>query len=215
MEKIEIGNKEARVVLIQVIDERDTEIVEKEWSIIREKTGQDLLLRAFTVRNWNIDLSPWKAPAVFGNEGFGDGAEKTLSEILKTCNDDTKKYYIGGYSLAGLFALWSACHTKVFGGVAAASPSVWFPGFTEHIRENEMNCGYVYLSLGNKEPKTRNPVMATVGDKIQEVYEILLSQNKKCILEWNEGNHFKDADLRTAKAFSGLLTSPSDLPAFS
>lgn len=63
----------------------------------------------------------------------------------------------------------------------------------------------VYLSLGDKEEKARNPVMATVGDRIREAYELLKKQNINCILEWNEGNHFKDADLRTAKAFSWVM----------
>ena len=31
------------------------------------------------------------------------------------------------------------------------------------------------------------------------------SNGVDCILEWNQGNHFKDADLRTAKAFSWVL----------
>ena len=47
--------------------------------------------------------------------------------------------------------------------------------------------------------------MATVGSCIREGYDILKSQNVKCALEWNSGNHFKDADLRTAKAFAWLM----------
>ena len=47
--------------------------------------------------------------------------------------------------------------------------------------------------------------MAEVGNRIREAQEILKEQNVKCILEWNEGNHFKDADLRTARAFSWVI----------
>ena len=47
--------------------------------------------------------------------------------------------------------------------------------------------------------------MATVGDRIREAYSLITEQNIDSILEWNEGNHFKDADLRTAKAFSWVM----------
>ena len=36
---------------------------------------------AVKVESWNRDLSPWPAPAVFGNESFGDGAAALLREI--------------------------------------------------------------------------------------------------------------------------------------
>jgi predicted alpha/beta superfamily hydrolase len=117
----------------------------------------------------------------------------------------SKTYYIGGYSLAGLFALWAAYRTDVFKGVAAASPSMWFPGFADYMNENEIKTGAVYLSLGDKEEKARNPVMATVGDRIREAHAMLSGHGVKCTLEWNEGNHFKDTDIRTAKAFSWLI----------
>ena len=47
--------------------------------------------------------------------------------------------------------------------------------------------------------------MATVGDRIRDIHETLSERDVECVLEMNEGNHFKDADLRTAKAFSWLL----------
>ena len=130
----------------------------------------------------------------------------TLTEILNLIDDKDRKYYIGGYSLAGLFAIWAACQSDAFSGVAAASPSVWFPGFLDYMKSNEIVTGEVYLSLGDREEKTRNPVMATVGDRIREAYEHLSGKGVSRILEWNQGNHFKDPDLRTAKAFSWLLT---------
>ena len=73
------------------------------------------------------------------------------------------------------------------------------------MREQKVKCRNIYLSLGDREEKTRNPVMAEVGNRIREAQEILKEQNVKCILEWNEGNHFKDADLRTARAFSWVI----------
>lgn len=103
---------------------------------------------------------------MFGNDAFGDGAGETLSGVLTELNNPGKKYYFGGYSLAGLFALWAAYQTDVFSDVAAASPSMWFPGFTGYMEEHDIKSRMVYLSLGDKEPKACNPVMATVGKRI-------------------------------------------------
>ncbi len=205
MDVYEYGDKSAEIVLIQPVDEHELGMLEKEISAIRQTCGRDFLLAAFKVNSWNDDLSPWKAPAVFGKEDFGEGAQDTLAEILEYCRDRSKTYYIGGYSLAGLFALWSVYQTDLFMGVAAVSPSMWFPGFDNYMKENEIKCENVYLSLGHKEEKARNPVMATVGDKIRSANILLTERGINCTLEWNEGNHFRDAELRTAKGFSWLL----------
>ena len=204
---IVLGNSNASVVMIQMADDHDLEFIESEVREIQKLTEVDFCLIAIKVQNWNLDLSPWKAPAVFGKEGFGGGADKTLEEVLKYCSDRDKTYIIGGYSLAGLFALWAAYQTDVFAAVAAASPSIWFPGFVDFMKENEIHSKAVYLSLGDKEERARNPVMASVGICIREASDILKEKGIKTILEWNQGNHFKDADLRTAKAFAWAATS--------
>ena len=103
----------------------------------------------------------------------------------------------------------SVYQTDIFAGAAAASPSMWFPGFAEYMKENRIKTDTVYLSLGDREERARNPVMATVGERIREAYTLLRENGVNCTLEWNEGNHFKDADLRTAKAFAWVLNSRS------
>ena len=205
MERFEYGSPDARAVLIQPVDEHDLAFIESEVSLIREKAPADFRLIAVKVGDWNRDLSPWEAPAVFGREDFGDGAADTLAEILNLCGDRTRNYYLGGYSLAGLFALWAAGQTDAFRGIAAASPSVWFPGVMEYLVAHPPRSPRVYLSLGDREEKTRNPVMAAVGNRIRTAEALLQAQGIDCILEWNEGNHFRDADRRTAKAFSWVL----------
>lgn len=115
--------------------------------------------------------------------------------------------YLGGYSLAGFFALWAAYQTERFAGVAACSPSVWFPGWIDYAEARAIKAPLVYLSLGDKEEKVRNPVMRTVGDCIRRQAEILGGDPgcRECTLEMNQGNHFKEPDLRTAKGFAWLL----------
>ncbi|MCR4756066.1 MAG: esterase [Lachnospiraceae bacterium] len=204
-EYYEFGDTNASIVMLQPVDEHDFNTIENEVAFIREHTPKNFKLIAFRINDWNRELSPWRAPAVFGREDFGDGAAQTLEEIMKLCDDKTKTYYVGGYSLAGLFALWAAYQTDLFDGVAAASPSMWFPGFTEYMKEQKIKSKHVYLSLGDKEEKAKNPVMATVGDRIRTAYDLFVKQQIDCVLEWNEGNHFRDADLRTARAFAWVV----------
>ena len=172
-------------------------------------TDKSFLFVAFWIEDWNKELSPWEAPAVFGKENFGSGANKTLSYITKSIIPFIKNeysgiidFYLGGYSLAGLFSLWSGYQTDSFKGVAGVSPSVWFPGWDSFIKSNEMKAARTFLSLGDREEKTRNKVMATVGDRIKMQYDNLYND---CVLEWNSGNHFADPDKRTAKGFAWLI----------
>ena len=148
-----------------ISQDHDLEEMETELNEIRKQGKADFQLIAVKVDNWNQDLSPWEASAVFGREGFGDGAGELLQFLLGQCADRRKTYYIGGYSLAGLFSLWAAYQTDIFAGVAAVSPSVWFPGFLQYMKEHDMRAKSVYLSLGNREERTRNPLMETVSGK--------------------------------------------------
>lgn len=209
MKIYEFGNPDADLVLIQPSDEQDLAGMESEVRLIKEQAGRDFRLIALLVDDWNKDLSPWEAPPVFGKEPFGSGAEDTLGKVLELVREEKardgagsgKQFILGGYSLAGLFALWAAYQTDVFAGVAAGSPSMWFPDFVDYMKEHEIGSRAVYLSLGDKEEKARNPVMATVGDRMREAYQWLQDTGVDCTLEWNQGNHFKEPDLRMAKAF--------------
>lgn len=208
------GDSGSDTLLIQMVDDHDLEVIEKEAALIRELSGgQNFCLKAVKVKSWSHDLSPWPAPAVFGNEEFGDGAAQTLlflqdevlSNLPKNSASAISRVYIGGYSLAGLFALWAGYQTDCFDGIAAASPSIWFPGFLEYMRNNRIRTEAVYLNLGDREEKTKNPLMSQVGNAIRDAETILKKEGKECILEWNKGNHFKQPDLRTAKAFAWLM----------
>ena len=197
---------EPQILFIQPVDEHDTELLDAEIEAMRV-CALPFALAAFEVRDWNRDLSPWEAPPVFGKVPFGGMAEETLSfvhdrllpELRRRLGADMK-LCLGGYSLAGLFALWAATRTDAFSGVAAASPSVWFPGWMEYVKENPMQAKDVYLSLGDREERAKNPVMATVGDCIREQYA-LLQADHIVTLEWNPGSHFQDSEKRTARAF--------------
>ena len=133
------GNPNASTVLIQMVDDHDLAGIESEAAEIKRQTDADFYLVTIKVQNWNVDLSPWPAPAVFGKEGFGNGAADTLDEVLKICTDQEKTYFIGGYSLAGLFALWAAYQTDVFNTVYTMISSKLNSGRSSNQIENILN----------------------------------------------------------------------------
>ena len=200
----------AKYLLIQPVDEHDIEVLDNEVSEILKNTDKQFSLIAFKIEDWNSELSPWEAPPAFGKKSFGSGATDTLefieSRLIPTVKekynlDNDIKFILGGYSLAGLFSLWSEKKSNIFSGIAAASPSVWFNGWEEFMDNNTPLSNTIYLSLGNTEEKTKNKVMSAVGDNIRKQEELLKNNNISTILEWNKGGHFSDSDLRVAKAF--------------
>ena len=203
-------------LLVEPIDERDLDFIGRELDYLEEHSDRPFALAAFIVGDWNAELSPWSADPVFGKEAFGDGAEKTLRFVEETLIPAVhskipalsgKETILGGYSLAALFTLWAGYESRAFSSIAAASPSVWFASWMDYVRERRPSAERIYLSLGDQEARTRNRVMASVGERILEYSDILSAQGVENTLEWNPGNHFRDADLRTAKAFRWCLDS--------
>ena len=203
------GEAHAEYLLLQMTGEHELQSMDDEVAAIAQ-SNRKYLFAAIPAESWNDALSPWEAPAVWGKQGFGGKAGDTLrfltEQVIPTLEQryplpKNVKIILGGYSLAGLFALWASTQTDLFYGIAAASPSVWFPGWMEFEQQHPMQAQHVYLSLGDKEERTKNTVMAAVGDGIRALHSRLTARSTDCTLEWNSGGHFKDADLRTAKAF--------------
>ena len=204
-----IGQPDAKDLLIQLVDDHDLALLESEAQALRANVPSNRWqLMAIPVSDWFTDLSPWPAPPVFGRQTFGDGAGQTLQalreSVLDTPSASGRRISICGYSLAGLFALWAACQTERFSGVAAVSPSVWYPGWLDYLRAHPLRAQRVYLSLGDREEKTRNPVMATVGSALRETQALLTAAGIETQLDWNPGNHFVDSDKRTARGMAWL-----------
>ena len=204
------GTDCAEYLLLQMTDEHELQRMDNEVAAIAQGAAHPFLFAAIPVESWNDELSPWKSPAVWGKESFGGNAAGTLRFLTEQAIPTVKKQFalpenvriiLGGYSLAGLFALWASTQTALFSGVAAASPSVWFPGWMEFEQQHPIQAQCIYLSLGDREERTKNATMAAVGDNIRALHRELVERGKNCTLEWNNGGHFKDADLRTARAF--------------
>ena len=222
---MQIGNRPCRIygeahaeyLLLQMTGEHELQSMDNEVAAIAQ-SSRNFLLATVPVKSWNDELSPWEAPAVWGKESFGGNAADTLRFLTEQAIPTLKQQFalpenvriiLGGYSLAGLFALWASTQTALFSGVAAASPSVWFPGWMEFEQQHPMQAQHIYLSLGDKEEHTKNTVMAAVGDNIRTLHSRLAERGADCTLEWNSGGHFKDTDLRTAKAFRWVMEEHS------
>lgn len=209
-------NEDTEYILIQPVDENDISVLDNEVKHIEENTDRDFSLVAFKIEDWNSELTPWEMPLLRGKGNFGDGAAGTLefikndlilavSEYINIENKEIK-YILGGYSLAGLFSLWSGYQTDIFEGIAAVSPSVWYKGWIEYVEAEKPLSEKIYLSLGDTEEKTKHQILSKIGNNIRKQHEILEnSENVKTVLEWNEGNHFKNPGIRTAKGFLWVM----------
>ncbi|MBQ6928094.1 MAG: alpha/beta hydrolase [Oscillospiraceae bacterium] len=166
--------------------------------------------------NWDHDMTPWYCPPLSKNDtpctgGADEYLDLLLTEILpkaKELIDGTPSFIgIAGYSLAGLFALYAAYRCDAFDRVTSMSGSLWFPDFKEYALTHEMRKrpAKLYLSLGDREGRTRNSVLMTVQRNTEELVEHYRSLGLDVTWELNPGNHFKDAALRSAKGIRAIL----------
>lgn len=206
----------AKYFLIQPVDSHDTEELEHQISYIEEHSSTTFTHIAIRIEKWNAELTPWSAPPVFGKIPFGDGANHTLLYISQQLIPELQHLYnlsiyaentfLGGYSLAGLFALWASYQEEIpFNGIAAASPSAWYTGWLDYAESHTPQVKNVYLSLGDKEEKTKTKLMSTIRKDMLCQEHIYKTKGVNCKMEWNEGNHFQDNGIRMAKGFVWLM----------
>ena len=82
---MQIGNKPCRIygeahaehLLLQMTGEHELQSMDSEVAAIAQ-SAHHFLFAAIPVESWNDALSPWKSPAVWGKQGFGGKAGKTL-----------------------------------------------------------------------------------------------------------------------------------------
>ena len=203
---------EAPVIYLNSVSEEATDI----YNALRHLGCPDLSLVSVTGLCWNRDLSPWESQAVFRNgEAFEGGADQYLSILTKEILPEAEKHVMGppswrgiaGYSLAGLFALYSLFRTDAFSRAASMSGSLWFPGFTEYVRSNApiSRPDRVYLSLGDKESRTKNPVLQTVLKDTEDIRDHFLKMGTDTIFKMEAGNHFVNERERIISGLCWLL----------
>ena len=123
-------------------------------------TDKKVNLAVISDINWDDEMSPWECPPLSKNDSpCTGGADKYLKKltdsIIPAIKNDvgTEPEYIGiaGYSLAGLFAIYSLYKTDIFSRAVSASGSMWFPDFVEYTQKNDFSKkpDKVYFSLGD------------------------------------------------------------------
>ena len=200
------GNCEDRVYA--VLDDSEAEF------LLQGLDSQAPELITLSGFDWNRDLSPWPAEKVFerGEDFLGEG-EKTLQILMEQVvpwaeSEKPKTAILAGYSLAGLFALWASTKTAHFRKIGSMSGSLWYPEFQEYLRIHPPRCRSVYLSLGDRESHTKNPVMSGIAEHTGAVRLFLESQGYSCRFEWNPGNHFQKVPERMLKGILTLCEMP-------
>ena len=185
------------------------------YSIDYHENGQ-LLLEACKGLHWNQELSPWPIETVVSkNDNFAGMADQWLplltGEVLPQVEQllDAPPAWrcLAGYSLAGLFAVWTAYQCDLFTRILSASGSMWYPGWLEYAHEHQLAAPLqgAYLSVGEQESTARNAVLQTVGERTQALAALMAERGIPSKFELNPGNHFKNPPLRVVKGIKWLL----------
>lgn len=104
----------------------------------------------YEVKDWNADFSPWEFTLNKKMSFLGSGYQ-TLDWLINDCVPHCETRYnltgnrlLCGYSLAGLFSLWTFYESQAFDGVISCSGSLWFGDCTR--RQYELVCGDINVS---------------------------------------------------------------------
>lgn len=169
--------------------------------------------------NRTDDYTPWPLQASENMPmDFGGKAAEHLSffatHVIPFCESEygfassAEKRVIGGYSLGGLFSLYAAVSTDLFGTVLSCSSSLWYPDFLDYLKEHPFKAAYpkLYMSVGEQEGTTATNLTATQTVNtlaLKEFYEPKFEPNDfKFILE--EGNHGKNISGRAWRAIEWI-----------
>ena len=209
------NNKQIPVIILNTYADEG----EKVWQECTNLKTKDFILVAISNLNWNDDMSPWHCSPLYKGDSEYKGCadnylnfikNKVIPNVQKYIKNDLHKeveyFALAGYSLAGLFAMYSAYKTDIFKKIISASGSMWYPNFEEFILKNKIskNINKIYFSLGNKEKNSKNKILQTVENKTKNIQKYL-EKNINSIYEENPGNHFQDANLRIAKGIKWIL----------
>ena len=202
-----------KYILVQTLGNHERSMFDATAEAVFEKTGVPFVMAAFQVFDWDLDLTPWYDPAINRDPKVGTMTGDTLSYVLNSLLPELESRYgslpviLGGYSLGGLFSLWSASQTDRFAAIAAASPSLWIRDWLPFAETHPVKAPYVYLSLGDQEEHVKNRSIAQVGNAVRGEYELLRAQlgGGNCTLVWNPGSHFQDGVERLSSAFAWCI----------
>lgn len=172
-------------------------------------------LVTITGLRWDEELSPWvHEPVVSKSDHFTGEAEQYArfmeENIIPLIEDKIglpPYRIIAGYSMGGLFALYAPYVTDLFSRELSASGSVWYPEFVSYVKSHDFlkKPDAIYLSLGDLESRTRNPLLRQTERNTKELLSVYQSKSIDSVFELNPGNHYKDAAYRLAKGITWIL----------
>ncbi|MCR5176797.1 MAG: hypothetical protein K6C05_08075 [Anaerovibrio sp.] len=189
---------------------------ERVYHLLTEMTQAEFSFAAIDGLDWDDEMSPWPipplskkaAPCTGGADVYLEKLEgEILPDILKHLVNEPSYIALGGYSLAGLFALYAAYGTDVFSRLACVSGSFWYPDFIQYV-EGHVMCrkpDRLYFSLGDKEAGTKNEILKSVEDNSRYLADYYSRQGIKTIFELNKGNHFYHGEERMARGIAWIL----------
>ena len=177
----------------------------------------DFSLVAISNLKWDHDMAPWAIPPISPKDtpctgGADDYLCLLTEEIMPQAERAVPGYPswrgLAGYSLAGLFAVYAMYRTDLFSRIASMSGSLWFPRFKEYAMSHEPKRApdHLYLSLGDKEGKTRNEYLKAVQANTEELAALYRSRQIDTTFQVNPGNHFAEGVKRSALGIQWLLS---------
>ncbi|MCR4956870.1 MAG: alpha/beta hydrolase [Lachnospiraceae bacterium] len=183
---------------------------------IKEQGNKDVCLGVVSGLIWNDEMTPWQCEPLYKNDDPCKGeagrylkelTEQIIPEVKKKLANEPTELIIAGYSLGGLFAIYSLYHTDLFAKAVSASGSLWFPEFASYVQKTKLKKmpQRVYFSLGDKEELTKNKMLRCVKEKTLEIYNYFTGIGIETEFQFNPGNHFKDTDERLAKGIYRVL----------
>ena len=206
------NNPESPIIYLNTFSDEGRKVYE----VVQAADCPPFTLVAISDLDWNHDMVPWDSPPAFKNAelctgGADDYLRLLTEEIIPTAEKEITEAPswrgIVGYSLAGLFALYSIYRTDLFSRVGSMSGSLWFPGMKDYIFSHELKRqpDHMYFSLGDKESKTRNPILRSVRQNTEEIQAFYQSRGIDTVFELNPGNHYTHTAERTAAGIAWLL----------
>ena len=184
------------------------------WKELEKIGSSGFSLVSVSGLDWNSDMSPWPASPIFRNSNpFLGKANEYIRFLTDEIIPESEKEMrnipwrgIAGYSLAGLFALYTLYRTNLFSRVASISSSLWYPEVYEYMTSCKMqrkpDC--IYFSLGNKEKRSKNPYLRNVEANTLKIRNYCESLGIDTCFTLNEGNHYEDSEKRIALGLSWI-----------
>lgn len=173
---------------------------------------------AMSGMDWNSALTPWRADGVFKkSKPFTGNADLFLKDL---CGDyfpsielqlglKHPERFLAGVSLSGLFAIWSVFRCESFVGIASVSGSLWYDGFASWTKEQTPSASVrkVFVSLGDREKKSKDRRMATVEEMTLQIVDNLMEKGVRTEFALEENKtHFSPVVPRLEKALESLFS---------